>query len=482
MPEPRRTAPSLPDTPVDAGTPVVLDSEARFLDRNLVTGGSPWRLLRLAGGSRAVAERWQQGGVVGPGEGRFARTLITQGLLHPRPTGALEPDKVDVIIPVHEDAAPLRALLAQLRGLHVVVVDDASRGHELIEECCEEFGAALVRLAHNVGPGGARNAGLAATSRPLVWFIDADVSVDNASYVLERLTAQLEDPLVGAVAARIRGGVGDSARDRFERRFSPLDMGARSALVVPRAPVSYVPAACLVARRSALGDGFDPTLRVGEDVDLVWRLHDEGWLVRYVADVIVTHRARGTWRDWWHQRTSYGASAGVLAARHGDRLAPLRADVWTLVTWVSLAARRPAIALRVISVTRDALVTRLGPDTDRAGAVASSLVVRTMGSSIGPSARAVVRTYGPLLAVAALHPRLRRRALALYALGTAWRWRHEPLRTRDVPLALADDVAYCVGVWRGAWRARSARAITPQFVKPTIRLAHLVGARSLDDL
>jgi len=429
-----------------------------------------------------VAERWQRGGVVGPGEGHFARTLIAQGLLHPRPIGVVDVDDVDVIIPVRADVAPLRALLAQLRALHVCVVDDGSHNAQLIAECCHDFGATLVRLDDNVGPGGARNAGLAASTRPLVWFLDADVSVDNAGDVLRRLAGHFADPLVGAVAPRIRGGAGSSARDRFEHNFSPLDMGPRSALVAPRAIVSYVPAACLLARRSALADGFDPSLRVGEDVDLVWRLHDEGWLVRYVADVVVTHRARGTWRDWWAQRASYGASAAALADRHGDRLAPLRADVWTLVAWASVAARRPSIAVRVMGVTRDALVARLGPDTDNGASVANTLIVRTMGHSVGPSARAVVRTYGPLLLIAALHPTLRRRALALYALGTAWRWRHTRVRASDVPLAMADDAAYALGVWRGAWRARSARAVTPHLTKPSIRLAHLLGARSADDV
>ena len=51
------------------------------------------------------------------------------------------------------------------------------------------------------------------------------------------------------------------------------------------------PSACLLVRRASFGDGFDETFRHGEDVDFVWRLHDHGWLVRYVADVVVTHRA-----------------------------------------------------------------------------------------------------------------------------------------------------------------------------------------------
>jgi hypothetical protein len=36
----------------------------------------------------------------------------------------------------------------------------------------------------------------------------------------------------------------------------------------------------------------------------------------------------------------------------------------------------------------------------------------------------------------------------------------------DTPLLLADEMAYATGVWRGAWEARSWRA-----VKPTITFA-----------
>ena len=31
---------------------------------------------------------------------------------------------------------------------------------------------------------------------------------------------------------------------------------------------------------------FEPGLRVGEDVDLFWRMEEAGWTVRYVPDVL----------------------------------------------------------------------------------------------------------------------------------------------------------------------------------------------------
>ena len=457
------------------GTLVTLDEEARFLDRDLIAGGAPWRLLHLPGGSRTVAERWVGGGEVRAGEERFARTLVQQGLLHPHFQGELKIDDVDVVIPVRDDVASLRSLLTQLQEFHVTVIDDGSLHPVLVRECAHQFDVALVRLEENQGPAGARNAGFLATTRPFVWFLDVDVTLDNALDVLERLSAQFADPLLGAIAPRIRGGGGSSMRDHFEQRFSPLDMGSRSGLVVPGGPVGYVPSACLVVRRGAFGDGFDEELRVGEDVDLVWRLSDRGWLVRYVADVVVVHRARGTWRNWWDQRVSYGASSSDLAQRHGARLAPLRSDVWTLVAWASVLAAKPMIGARIVRVARTALRSRLAESTDDADHVSSEVVTKGMLRAGGPLARALVRTFGPLVVLVALHPKLRRRALLVFAVGTAWRWRRTRFHASDVPLALADDLAYSVGVGRGAWQTKSLKALTPHVTKSSLSVRELLG-------
>lgn len=409
-----------------------------------------------------------------PGEERFARTLVQQGLLRPVFGADGDIDDVDIVIPVKDDVVSLRQLLEQLRGLHVTVVDDGTVNPILVAECVRQFGDALVTLDVNVGPAGARNAGVAATTRPLVCFLDVDVSLDDALDTVRRLRAQFQDPLLAACAPRIRGGAGDSARDRFERCFSPLDMGAKSALVVPGGPVGYVPSACLMVRRACFGDGFDQELRSGEDVDLTWRLYDQGWLVRYLADVVVTHRARGTWRGWLRQRVDYGNSSGELAVRHGERMAPVRSDVWTLVAWTSVLLGRPMIGARVVRVVRDHLRVRLAAN-DGARAVADQVITRAMVGAGGPLARALVRTFGLAILVSALHPRLRRKALIVFGVGTAWRWRHERLHPGDIPLAVADDAAYGVGVMRGAWKTRSLTALTPRINKSSVRVRDVLG-------
>jgi len=464
------------------GTRVVLDVEAAFLDRNFLVGGAPWRLLRLPGRSREVAQRWKSGDVVRAGEEQFARTLIRQGFLHPVYATNYTLDDVDIMIPVYDDVSTLPQLLAQLEGLHVTIVDDGSAQPALVRECAHQFNVELVRLNQNHGAAEARNAGAEATSRPFLCFVDADVSLDNARFVLSRLRAQFQYRELGACAPRVRGGEGSSIRDRFEQRFCPLDMGARETIVVPGGPVNYVPTACLMVRREAFGVGFDDELRLGEDVDFVWRLHDHDWLVRYNADVEVTHRARRSWRRWWDQRVGYGASSSELAQRHHDRLAPFRADAWNVVAWLSVLAGKPPLALRIARVTRDALQEKLADQADDPKSLANAIVTRTMVRTGAPLSRAVVRTYGLVLLGAALHPRLRRPALTLFAVGTAWRWRHQRLHLQDVPLAIADDAAYGVGVFQGAWRTKSLVALTPHISKSSITLSTVLGIDRLGAL
>ena len=455
------------------GTRVSLDPRVRFLGRDYVAGGAPWRLLRLPGASRGVLERWRDGDVVRAGEERLARTLVTQGLVHLRTPPIHSPDDVDVVIPVVDDAASLERLLGALDGLRVTVVDDASSTAH-VEAAARAHGARHVRLALNAGPGAARNAGVAASDRPLVWFLDVDVDLEDARGLLDRLLGAFADPAVGAAAPRVRGPRTRGVREGFEHRHGALDLGALDALVVPGAAVAYVPAACLLVRRDALGEGFDPALRVGEDVDFVWRLHDRGWLVRYLADATATHAARPTWAGWVRQRAAYGRSSGELARRHGRRVAPVRVDAATLLAWGGALAGAPLFAARWARVVRDDLARRLDDDDPENAAVAGALARRAVVLAGGPLARALTRTYAPVLLVAAALPRTRRRALLVLAAGVAWRLHGRRARAGDVPLALADDVVYSVGVARGSWAARTWTPLLPSLTTSRAELRALV--------
>src|ERR1700734_3024607 len=102
-------------------------------------------------------------------------------------------------------------------------------------------------------------------------------------------------------------GPGAAATDhRAGSEKSALDLGERGARVAPMTRVAYVPTAALLARRAALGGGFDEALRWGEDGDLVWRLTEAGWRVRYDPGVRVRHREPASRAALLRRRFRYG--------------------------------------------------------------------------------------------------------------------------------------------------------------------------------
>lgn len=134
------------------------------------------------------------------------------------------------------------------------------------------------------------------------------------------LSRHFIDTKVGMVGPLVRSrSRSDEPRwfERYEERSSSLALGERACQVAPGAHVAWLPSACLVARRSVLADGFDPALRVGEDVDLVWRLINAGTVVRYDPSRTAWHHARPTIAQWLGRKYSYGTGGAALAQRHG---------------------------------------------------------------------------------------------------------------------------------------------------------------------
>jgi mycofactocin system glycosyltransferase len=278
-----------------------------------------------------------------------------------------------------------------------------------------------------------------------------------------------DDPGVGAVAPRVRpAGSGKSARDRFNRARSPLDMGPQPGGVGPDRPVRYVPTAALVARRRALADGFDPDLRFGEDVDLVWSLGDAGWEVRYLPSVEVEHHGPGSWGGLLGRRFRYGTSAGPLARRHPGHLAPVRLRPWPTVAAVALLAGRPRTSALVTAFYGLNLARQV-----RAFDVPPSLALRwsvqgTAWTLFGLG-RAATVVAGPAVALGGLSRGKRtwrvRRAAAALALVPPWVewWQRRPELDpiRWAVASVVDDLAYGLGVWSGCIRARTLSPLLP---------------------
>ncbi len=455
------------------------DPRARvYRSGRTLLGGDPLRVLRLSEPGAASAEYLLDGGPPRTsGESALAERLIDAGIAHPRPVPGAVSD-VTVIIPVQDRPGELDRCLTALGDVPTLVVDDGSRDAAGIAAVCARHQARLVRRETAGGPAGARNLGLGHVDTALVAFVDSDC-VPEPGW-LSVLCGALEDPGVGAVAPRIRpldrdrGGAGGAnagggALARFAADRSPLDLGPHPARVRPGGPVAYVPTAALLARRSALGDGFDPALRYGEDVDLIWRIHDRGWRVRYEPAATVRHAEPGHLTRLLARRYRYGTSAGPLARRHPDRLAPLRLHPRPAAIVALGLAGRPRTAA-VMTGVHVALTARALGKLDVPPGAAAGLALAGIGDTGVAISRAMTMLTPGLLAAGLIHRRTAPAAAALLLAEPARSWARsrrtlDPLRWSA--LAIADDVAYGAGVWAGALRARTSAPLRPVLSRAT---------------
>ena len=442
-----------------AGDPAVfvLDRRSRLHTGpagGLLVGGQPLRVLRLAPNAQDAVTGWRAGAPVPVGPPwRLARRLHDLGLGVLRAPTTLSPADVTVVVPVRDRPTDLARCLASLGAARVLVVDDGSRDPAAIAAVAARHGAQLLVRPVNGGPAAARNTGLARAETDLVAFVDSDCVVPP--HWLDGLLTGLLDERVAVVAPRVVGAGGPGRLARYEVRHGPLDLGAEAAPVRAGGRVGHVPAAVLLCRRDALGVGFDEALRVGEDVDLIWRLVERGLQVRYEPDVVVAHRTRGSWRAAARQRHGYGRSAALLDHRHPGRVAPAVLGPWAAPALLALALRRPGVAVAVTVGSAVLLRRRLpaGPGrTLEAVRLAGSGPVRSAAGLLDCAARAWLPVLLPLAVVD-------RRARRLTALAVCLRL----LRTGGHPLRVLDDLAYATGVWRGAAEHRRPGVVLPRW-------------------
>ena len=545
VPPASNAAGSLPALPM--GLRIELDQDTKRLGDGSLFGGSPARVMRLTpAGTTALAEL-QAGPVCSAAAGQLARRLTDAGLAHPvfadtrlaaagsadagpadtgpadtgpADTGPADTGPADtgpsassgersdaqrdtatvtVIIPVRNRPAMLERCLTAAGNRHpVIVVDDGSADPDAIATIAARHGAELRRRAANGGPAAARNTGLAGIETDLIAFLDSDC-VPPSGWV-GRLALHFADPLAGAVAPRVvpisslasREAAGRPAAARYVAACGSLDLGSRPARVLPNSRVAYVPTAALVVRRSALDSlaagrpPFDPALRYGEDVDLIWRLHEAGWRIRYEPSVQVAHDDPASWAGLLERRFRYGTSAAPLARRHPANLAPLVLHPWPGATVAALLARRPAAAaaglagawfdlttaLRRAGVPADgtpaATVTAVRQTWLGIGRYATQFGVPAVALALArPGGRSVARRWGRRAAAASL--------LLGPALNTHAECKPELDPVRFTLARIADDICYGAGVWAGCLRERTLVPVKPVV---SLRPLRLSGRRS----
>lgn len=170
---------------------------------------------------------------------------------------------VSVVIPTYRDGDALRRALKSvewqtLRPSQIIVVDDASKDGNA-GRICDASGLTnirLITLEQNVGPGEARNRGIAASDQPFIAFLDADDEWHPEK--LERQMSVMREHGAPQLTAHEKGFDG-VAWLKFSGPARRSSIRRHAIQMSNCAPISTV-----VIRRDAIKYGFTPAY-AGED-------------------------------------------------------------------------------------------------------------------------------------------------------------------------------------------------------------------------
>jgi mycofactocin system glycosyltransferase len=305
----------------------------RYPLRCLRLSGAALQLLALARSERSLEELACLSGLRPARVQALCEALTQKGLLEagppPLPASPSSWPGVSVIVPTRNRAAQLERCLRALcaldyppERLEIIVVDDSSQDEsaQLLQRLAAEFAGRghrlrSVRQTGHLGAARSRNRGASLASYALLAFLDDDCL--PAPDWLRALVPFLQDESVAAVGGMIRAYDLRSRLGRYEDVRSSLFMGVRPQEVSPAGPLTYLPTANLLVRRSAwqaIG-GFRP-LPYGEDVDFCYRLLAAGGRILYRPCGSVYHDYRTRLATFLSTRVRYASSEALLLRLH----------------------------------------------------------------------------------------------------------------------------------------------------------------------
>lgn len=184
--------------------------------------------------------------------------------------------KVSVVMPAWNAAATIHLALLSItrqsyRDIETIVVDDGS-SDDTAQVVASVGGVTCIRQA-NMGPSAARNVGIAAAHGKVIGFLDAD-----DVWLPHSVEVALACFTHGENAAVVQGHIRDLWRT-----------GESWRLDKPRLSFNLGSAFFSRAALQQIG-GFEPMLRVGEDIDLWIRLTEQGIRRQIIQPVTLLYR------------------------------------------------------------------------------------------------------------------------------------------------------------------------------------------------
>ncbi|MBN1978301.1 MAG: glycosyltransferase [Anaerolineae bacterium] len=196
----------------------------------------------------------------------------------------------------------------------IIVVDDGSTDETAA--IARQVGADQVIVRPHRGPAAARNAGIEAAQGTIILFTDSDC--EPSPEWIERMAAPFADPQVagtkGTYRTRQRPLIARLVQLEFEVRYERMAS-------LPR--IDFIDTYAAAYRREVLSrsGGFDSVYphTSAEDIDLSFRLSEQGhWLI-FVPEAWVWHRHPTSLAAYLYRKFRYGLWRARVYLRHPEK-------------------------------------------------------------------------------------------------------------------------------------------------------------------
>jgi glycosyltransferase involved in cell wall biosynthesis len=263
-------------------------------------------------------------------------------------TGDRIPD-LAVIIPARNEASGLGGCLdsvhqslecAEVTDADVIVVDDDSTDET--SDVARAHGALALRQSRRLGPLAAWSLGVANTSAPLLFFVDADCRVDRAAF--SALLRGFARPTVGVAAGCSEPDSGRTVDSLVGRSatFSALILHEIKTRLVNH---DFLPIGRLMAVRRAAWQASTDN-RWPCDRIVASRARHAGWEIIYAPEAVVYYQPAGTFGEL---RSDYVRTAVAQARLNKAWSEPLPGEVVCRAATASLR-RQPLNAAAWLAV------------------------------------------------------------------------------------------------------------------------------------
>jgi GT2 family glycosyltransferase len=226
---------------------------------------------------------------------------------------------VSVVVAVYNGEQYLDECLTALTQLNypnqeIIVVDDGST--DSTPTIAMKYPVTLIRNERNLGLSASRNVGIKAANGDIIAYTDADCRVDPDW--LFYIVTSFSDNKVAAV-----GGPNlTPPEDEFLAHCSYKALGGPKAVLIDDREAEHIPGCNMTFKKDVFTsvEGFDPTYtQAGDDVDLCWRIRDNGDKILYSPGAVVWHHRRSSVKAYYKQQFGYGVAETLLGKKHPEK-------------------------------------------------------------------------------------------------------------------------------------------------------------------